>query len=333
MTKHLALPFHVSTHIVPAAWLRTTPHIPLAKMRNQHSRKEEGSSRIRSASATIPEKRRYQGHKKLLWNVVNTYVKKGPIERSNGGSALILFFAHGNVFNKETWESTVHHIFEDSSSHNIAEVWSFEAAQTGDSALWNADARGCYDCIDHWADNSRDILKFLTHFMLSTVSSNPPPTCLRQVTAAESESRRKDGFKHGTLAGIGHLFGGCTLTLAALTNQSTFSSLIVVDPVIPTPLYYEAQDPFIPKNDLGILPDAIDGIGGTRTSLPIKQDEAKAWLLKNPFFANWHPDVLQSYVDHGLYTRKSGQEVLLKMPPVQEAIGFSEGTKCENEGS
>lgn len=317
-------PFDVSTHIVPAAWLRTTPYIPLPKMRNQHSRTEERKnaavelqaflSKVRSeASATIPGKRRYQGHKRLLWNAVNRYVKKGAIERSNGGSALTLFFAHGNGFNKETWESTLHHIFEDSSSHNIAEVWSFEAVQTGDSALLNADALGA---MYHWADNSRDILNFLTHFMPSTVSSNPPPTRLRQVTAAESESRRKDGFKHRTVAGIGHSFGGCTLTLAALTNQSIFSSIIVVDPVIPTPLYYEAaQDPFIPKNALGIL---------LRRDRWDSRDEAKAWLLKNPFFANWHPDVLQSYVDHGLYTHKSGKEVLLKMSPVQEAIGFSD---------
>ncbi len=47
-------------------------------------------------------------------------------------------------------------------------------------------------------------------------------------------------------------------------------------------------------------------------------------MRKNPFFARWHPDVLQSYVDHGLYTHKSGKEVVLKMQPVQEAIGFSD---------
>ncbi len=73
-------------------------------------------------------------------------------------------------------------------------------------------------------------------------------------------------------------------------------------------------------------------------------------MLKNPFFQSWHPDALQSYVDHGLYTyavpsfpgkyfaspvmplsdleegsdRKAERQVLLKMPPVEEASTFTD---------
>ncbi|KAF4608019.1 hypothetical protein EYR40_000360 [Pleurotus pulmonarius] len=318
-------PFTVSTHIVPAAWLRSTPYVPLPSPREESAAKEERKkaaqemldflNKVRDETASArPE----EGYKWVLWNAVNRYVKKGPVN-PNG---LTLFFVHANGFNKEIWETVLHEIFS-SPTRDIAEVWSFEAVQTGDSALLNMGKLGAiYD----WTDNARDILNFLTYFIPTTASSGPLPIHLPQVTAAESESRKKFGFKHRTLIGVGHSFGGCTSTLAALTNQSLYSSLILIDPVIVAPLYYEkAKDTHIQYLTLGSL---------LRRERWNSREEAKATMLKNPFFAAWHPDVLNSYIDYGLYAHtlppppgsndKPAERVLLKMPAVQESIAFLE---------
>lgn len=46
--------------------------------------------------------------------------------------------------------------------------------------------------------------------------------------------------------------------------------------------------------------------------LDLSRAEAKNILLKNPFFAAWHPDVLDLYVNYAMYEGEDGQ-VWLKM--------------------
>ncbi|KAF4562540.1 AB hydrolase superfamily protein [Pleurotus pulmonarius] len=322
-------PFFVSTHIIPGAWPRSTPYVPIP-FTGDYSGAKEGKkqaaiemqkhiARVRAeVAAPKPEEHSYQGREALLWIVANRYVKKGPKD----GSGLTLLFVHGNGFNKETWDATLRHIFTSTSSCDIAEVWSYEAVQTGDSALLNKGKVGLvYDC----RDNSRDIVNFLTYFLAES-PLDTPPTHLPRVSATESEYRQKHGFKHRKLVGVGHSFGGLTMTLAALINPSLFSSLINVDATIVSPLCYElTNNPYVPDTALGIL---------LRRDRWTSREEAKALMLKNPFFQSWHPDALQSYVDHGLYTyavpsfpgsdRKAERQVLLKMPPVEEASTFTD---------
>lgn len=45
-------------------------------------------------------------------------------------------------------------------------------------------------------------------------------------------------------------------------------------------------------------------------------------LSKSPFFAKWHPAVLQAYIDHGTYRPSpDSAELRLKCTPYQEASG------------
>lgn len=99
-------PFTVSTHIVPAAWLRSTPYVPLPSAKGESAAKEERKkaakdtldflNKVRDETASSrPE----EGHKWVLWNAVNRYVKKEPVN-PNG---LTLFFVHANGFNKEVF--------------------------------------------------------------------------------------------------------------------------------------------------------------------------------------------------------------------------------------
>jgi hypothetical protein len=44
--------------------------------------------------------------------------------------------------------------------------------------------------------------------------------------------------------------------------------------------------------------------------------DAKSTLLRNPFFAAWCPDVLDSYVEYAMHEREDGQ-IWLKMDRFQ----------------
>ncbi|KAF7422907.1 hypothetical protein PC9H_011071 [Pleurotus ostreatus] len=325
-------PFIVTSHIIPAAWPRSTPFVQIpftgdycgAKEGKKQAAEEMQTylDKVRAeTTASRTEEHRFQGREALLWISANRYIKKGAYRT---GSGLTLLFVHGNGFNKETWDATIRYIFESTSHFDIAEVWSYEAVQTGDSALLNKGKVGAvYDC----RDNSRDIVNFLNNFLAESPLKTPP-THLPQVSAAESDYRKKYGFKNRKLVGIGHSFGGLTMTLAALINPALFSSLINVDATIVSPLCYElTKNTYVPDTALGIL---------LRRDRWGSREEAKALMLKSPFFASWHPDVLQSYVDYGLYAQSipsspggekvAKQQVLLKMPAVEEAATFADVT-------
>ncbi|KAJ8521478.1 hypothetical protein ONZ45_g1827 [Pleurotus djamor] len=321
---------HISTHVVPAAYLRSTPYIPLPEYpqtEDKESRKKAGIA-VRQTLGKIREettsKRPDKGYEWVLWNCVNRYV---PSNRKGGsGQGVTLFLVHANGFNKEIWETMLRHLLA-SSYQNIDEIWSFEAVQTGDAALIN---NGKLGAIYDWTDNGRDIANFLLHFMPPAGSSSNLPTYLPRVSTAETLQRQKNGFSQRKIVAVGHSFGGCTSTLAALTYPSLFSSLILVDPVIIKPHYYEDM------KDTHIIDMAYGAI--MRRASWKSRDEAKTLMLKSPFFAAWHPDVLDSYIKYGIHEHAplppppsssepptpSSTIVSLKMPPVQEGIAFLE---------
>jgi pimeloyl-ACP methyl ester carboxylesterase len=161
---------------------------------------------------------------------------------------------------------------------------------------------------DDWADNSRDMLNFLLHY-LPDAPMPDLPLHLSPVSSSITATRRVSGFTDRTLIGVGHSLGGVTTAWAACEVPQLFSSLVLIDPIIESrDVYYESHLP--------------GGAVKRRTRWSSRAEAMKAFQ-GTPFFAAWDPEVLDSYVKHGLHTLPSG-EVELKMSGVQEATVFAD---------
>ncbi|KAF7338103.1 AB hydrolase-1 domain-containing protein [Mycena venus] len=165
----------------------------------------------------------------------------------------------------------------------------------------------------NWADDARDVLNFLLHFLPSSIGSDLP-IHLPRIAPEESALRKVRGFSERRLFAVGHSFGGCCCTWAALTHPRLFTGLTLIDPVIcrfGTP----DHDPRRPE------PSFKAGAVSRRDTWP-SREEAHKVLAANPFFAAWDPRVLDAYVAHGLVASPGGA-VRLAMPPLQEALAFA----------
>jgi len=189
--------------------------------------------------------------------------------------------------------------------------------QHGDSHLLNRDSLGFYF---DWADNGRDMLNFLHYFIPSRATDAPLPTHLRRVSPEETRSRQTQGFRRRTVLGVGHSYGGCTMTFAALENPKLFSSLILIDPVMIKPCNEEEQV-IVDGQATRLISSALN-----RRSIWSSREEALASFQKSPFFSSWDPETLKLYVECGLYDThdSSGRPITcLKIPGIQEAIVFA----------
>jgi len=91
--------FTLSTHIVPAAHLRTLPYAPTPLPLPPNSSKAERKAqneRFHSQLDILAAPPVSSGHPILLWLCLNRFVRKGA-----KGMGLTLFFAHANGFPKE----------------------------------------------------------------------------------------------------------------------------------------------------------------------------------------------------------------------------------------
>ncbi|KAG6817570.1 hypothetical protein H0H87_006947 [Tephrocybe sp. NHM501043] len=311
-------PYTLSTHIFPAAYLRTTSFIspPLPPPGNASK-----AERQASADAIVEDLRDLrvslepQGTKQVLWNCVNRYAKNGlDGERAHG---VTLLFAHANGFPKEIWEPVLQHLLSSQAASTIDEVWTWESVQHGDACLINGDKNGG---VFDWTDNARDILNFLTNYLPTKASGGSLPTHLPRLPSDEVEFRQNNPFRHRTLITIGHSYGGCTSTYAALTLPKLFSSIMLIDPVIVKPTGH-----LISRSER--VDKLVQGAILRRESWS-SREEALGLLSKSPFFGAWDPAVLKIYIDCGTYDTTdptTGKPVIrLKMPGIQEAIVFSE---------
>ncbi|KZT54463.1 hypothetical protein CALCODRAFT_438552 [Calocera cornea HHB12733] len=258
-----------------------------------------------------------------LWNCLQRYQREPALptlKPKPGGNSpkrddapedgetegVTLFLAHANGFPKQIWQPVLRHLF--ALYAGVDEVWLWETANHGDSALVNAGKLG--DTFD-WADNARDVLQFLQfHRPLPGQAELPlhlPPHAL------ESTPRR--------VVGVGHSLGGGTL-------PSYFDALILVDPVIIADHIWTRRPAEIERYNAlvrGAL--ARRAVWGSRS-------EAKLGFLKSPFFQAWDPAALDAYVEYGLCglppatSSPSGASpragVMLKQSPYDEASVFCE---------
>ncbi|KAJ6630584.1 Alpha/Beta hydrolase protein [Mycena sp. CBHHK59/15] len=300
----------VSTHVVPAAYLRTMPLAstpPPAAPAYTASKTERKSRHAERAAWVVAESQRERGrHERVLWSAVNRYVRADVANGRGGG--LTLFLAHANGFPKETWEPTLLHLFDTLGGALVDEIWAWEAPHHGASFLLNADIP--FSACD-WVDNARDVLTFLLHFLPSSIAGpdEPLPVHLPRVAPEERALRKVRGFKERELLAVGHSFGGCCCSWAALTHPRLFSSLMLVDPVIISSVPLEKDNPG---------PSLLAGAVARRETWA-SREEAHASFATNPFFAAWDPRVLTLYVAHGLSPAPGGG-VQLAMPGVQEAL-------------
>lgn len=100
--------FDISTHIVPAAYPRLTPHVPavsppaFSKDKTQFQASVENTLnevigwRVKQWKGELD---RLPPNRALLWNCIKRFVKKDPTKGS--GKAVTLFIAHANGFPKE----------------------------------------------------------------------------------------------------------------------------------------------------------------------------------------------------------------------------------------
>ncbi|KAF8958109.1 Alpha/beta hydrolase family-domain-containing protein [Flammula alnicola] len=309
-------PYTLTTHLIPACYLRTTRPAPEPHLPPPNASKEERRRILAEARQELDALRTSKvtdGYPRVLWNCVNRYVRKDLNAHNRTG--LTLSFQHANGFPKEIFEPTLAHLLSSPAASIIDEVWAWESIQHGDACLVNAaSASGIFD----WYDNGRDIANFLLHFLPKVATNAPLPTHLVRVSPEETALRVKSGFSHRTFVAVGHSYGGCTSTLAASLYPNLFSSLYLIDPVIIKP---HDHDKRLMRQDLAM--GALN-----RRDTWSSREEALESFLKSPFFGAWDPASLNVYVECGIYTTAdpiSGKTVAkLKMPGVQEAVVFAE---------
>ncbi|KAG7095897.1 hypothetical protein E1B28_006584 [Marasmius oreades] len=317
------IPYTLTTHIVPAAYWREDPDVdlPSTVQEGGNLSKEERQRSARDGEARLLEIRREleaeavsrtkegkprRGQQRVLWLCFNRYVRIPNIQAKKDD--LTLFFAHANGFNKETWEPTLAALLSlPTSQCSIQEVWVWEAANHGDSALLN---QGNLNSLFHWRNAARDLLTFFTHYLPPKTSTDVLPTHLPRLSQCETAGRLKHGFydsnvgvKTRTIIGIGHSFGGCVSTLASISSPSDSD-----------------EDPI--NND---HPNSLARGAFGRRSTWNSREAAKGAFLKSEFFRRWDTRVLDLYVEEGLVESEVPvKQVRLKMPPLHEAIAFSD---------
>ncbi|CAA7268776.1 unnamed protein product [Cyclocybe aegerita] len=211
-------PYTLSTHIFPAAYLRSTRLVPEPPSPPSNASKAERKRVIAEALrqlTALRTSRVTEGYPRLLWNCVNRYVKNGLNESNRTGATL--FFVHANGFPKEIWEPTLGLLLASPTAGFIDEAWCWESVQHGDAALLNA------------------------HMASGISTSVALPTHLPHVPREETDHRIKNGYKNRKFVAVGHCYGGCISALAAHLYPTLFSALILLDPVISKPFEHEPK--------------------------------------------------------------------------------------------
>ncbi|KAG7099923.1 hypothetical protein E1B28_001718 [Marasmius oreades] len=198
-----------------------------------------------------------------------TAVRFVPQNPKPDGAILILAHAYGS--HKETWKPLIEHLFQLAGSNgapvNIAEAWSIECPNHGESAVINAS-----DIDKTWGD-SWDGWEY-PKAMLAFINSRPAGI----------------NFYERELIAVGHSHGGNSLVLLhELQPRLQFSSFILMDPT----LGRES-----PAKDR--MQRILTHLTWCKNDTWMNRKLALKELSTQPGFRNWHPEVLKLYVAHGL---------------------------------
>jgi pimeloyl-ACP methyl ester carboxylesterase len=128
--------------------------------------------------------------------------------------------------------------------------------------------------------------------------------------------------------GLGHSFGGTTVLGAAAHRPELFGRLVLVDPVIPPPPAMDAAYDADPERVMRI--SGLVDRARTRRSIWPSFAAARAHFATRPLFADWQPEALDLYIEHGLRQRTDGQ-VELRCPGALEAAVFASSGRLDVE--
>lgn len=126
-------------------------------------------------------------------------------------------------------------------------------------------------------------------------------------------------LQHGEpVIGVGHSFGGVLTLLAASNNPELFKNIVLLDP----PIFSPIKSTVIKILRMLGIEDWVSPAGKSkkrRDKFASKRD-AKTLFMSNKLFKNFHPQILNDYVTHGLKKNKNGVE--LTIPVVKEIAIF-----------
>jgi pimeloyl-ACP methyl ester carboxylesterase len=104
--------------------------------------------------------------------------------------------------------------------------------------------------------------------------------------------------------GVGHSLGGHAMALASAMEPAAFSRLLLVDPVIHSPGWYDGA------------PTRVDFIARRKKHWKSAEEMFERFHARLPFSA-WKPDILRDYCEFGLLPDE--HELVLACPPEIEA--------------
>jgi pimeloyl-ACP methyl ester carboxylesterase len=110
--------------------------------------------------------------------------------------------------------------------------------------------------------------------------------------------------------GIGHSAGGAALVLAETTRPGTFSKLVLLDPVTPSPSWRQGaasrDNPMATaaRRRRAVWDSREQMVGRMRTGTPL---------------SSWRPEFVEAYVHHGTVDRAPEEGIALLCPPEVEA--------------
>ena len=138
-----------------------------------------------------------------------------------------------------------------------------------------------------------------------------PATLANWAATADALLPLLDGLGGHPLVGCGHSMGAYVLTRLASQRPAAFAHLVLIDPVIMDPAFYEGE--------AGVIPDPADHPVARRRNTWTSAEEMRARFADRPPYANWDPRVLADYCTHGLLPAADGEGLELACPPALEA--------------
>ncbi|KAH6886155.1 Alpha/beta hydrolase family-domain-containing protein [Thelonectria olida] len=191
---------------------------------------------------------------------------------------LTVILTHGTSFNKNFWELVIHYLLcQKDLRTEVRRLIAIDAANHGDSAVLNREVLPSKAC---WADDSRDILHTLRFLAVD-----------------------------GPALGIGHSFGGGSMSHAHMMDPGAFLATILVEPIL---FQMKSQTEAVARMTLGRR-DTWDSQSAVATAFE-----------RSKSLQDWDRRQLKVYIEHGTFSTGAEGESkrTLKTPKEQEVATY-----------
>ncbi|HEX2618626.1 MAG TPA: alpha/beta hydrolase [Phototrophicaceae bacterium] len=153
-----------------------------------------------------------------------------------------------------------------------------------------------------------------------------------QMPPPDGQLNWRDGVMRDLLAGfhdhqlqdviaIGHSFGGIASLLAVIEEPERFKALILLDPTILTPDFFQMLDALRENDMMDQMPLAARAIKRQRHFA--NHEAAFDYFKGRGIFTDWSDEAVRLYIDQG--TRPSEYGITLRWSPEWEAYYFKTG--------